>query len=332
MNIWMVRAGEGGRLAEKFAEGYVAVGWSEFGDMSAVTDKEEIVRLHDAVYPLMKRGAVPNSVAMFHRFRSVLAEGDHVITYDTPRREYLLGTITGDYTYRPGVVGDYAHVRSVDWFGRVSRDKLSLVARNALGFMLTLFSVTAEVWEELLAAMNEAPGAVAPREDVEVDSASLDEIKQDIIGRSHEFIKDKILTLDPDKMEELTAAILRAMGYRARVSPKGPDRGVDVYASRDGLGLETPRIKAEVKHRVRTPISAPDIRSFIGGLREGDRGIYVSTGGFTREARYEADRSKIPVTLVDLDELANLLVTFYESFDLDGRALIPLVRVYWVAE
>jgi len=41
MNIWMVRAGEGGRLAEKFAEGYVAVGWNEFGDMTRMTDKEE---------------------------------------------------------------------------------------------------------------------------------------------------------------------------------------------------------------------------------------------------------------------------------------------------
>jgi len=67
-------------------------------------------------------------------------------------------------------------------------------------------------------------------------------------------------------------------------------------------------------------------------LREGDRGIYVSTGGFTREGRYEADRSNVPVTLLDLDELAKLVVMYYDSFDLDGRALIPLVRVYWVAE
>ncbi len=60
--------------------------------------------------------------------------------------------------------------------------------------------------------------------------------------------------------------------------------------------------------------------------------MYVSTGGFTKDAKYEADRSNIPVTLIDLDELATLVVTHYENFDLEGRALISLIRVYWPAE
>lgn len=332
MNIWMVRAGEGGRLAEKFAEGYVAVGWNEFGDMTSITDKEEIRTLHDKVYPDAKKGAIPTSVAMFHRFRSILAVGDKVVTYDTLKREYLVGTIAGDYQYKPNIVGDYPHIRKVDWQGRVSRDRISASARNTLGSTLTLFSVPQEVWDELQAVLSGAVQKTEAVEPIEDTETTLEAIRRDTIERSHEFIKDKILTLDPDEMEELVAAVLRAMGYRTRVSPKGPDRGVDVYASPDGLGLEEPRIKAEVKHRSRTQIGSQEIRSFIGGLREGDRGIYVSTGGFTREGRYEADRSNVPVTLLDLDELAKLVVSYYESFDLDGRALIPLVRVYWVAE
>ncbi|HCD55941.1 MAG TPA: restriction endonuclease, partial [Halieaceae bacterium] len=51
--------------------------------------------------------------------------------------------------------------------------------------------------------------------------------------------------------------------------------------------------------------------------------------GFSREARYEAERANIPLTLVDIDELASLVVDFYEDFDLDGKALVPLVRIYW---
>jgi len=57
--------------------------------------------------------------------------------------------------------------------------------------------------------------------------------------------------------------------------------------------------------------------------------LFICTGGFTREARYEAERSTFPLTLVDLDDLADLIVSHYESFDLEGRALIPLVRIYW---
>jgi len=88
MNIWILRAGEGGRLAEEFAEGYVAVGWNEFGDMTGITDKEESRKLHDKVYHDVKKGAIPTSVAMFHRFRSILAVGDKVVTYDVSKREY----------------------------------------------------------------------------------------------------------------------------------------------------------------------------------------------------------------------------------------------------
>ena len=78
-------------------------------------------------------------------------------------------------------------------------------------------------------------------------------------------------------------------------------------------------------------MGAPDVRSFIGGLGPQDRGLFVSTGGFTREAKYEAERSSVPVNLVDLDDLASLATEHYEQFDADGRALLPLVRVYWPA-
>ena len=152
-----------------------------------------------------------------------------------------------------------------------------------------------------------------------------------MIGRAHEFIKDKISELDWSEMQDLVASILRAMGYKTQVSSKGADRGKDIFASPDGLGFQSPRIKVEVKHRSRTAIGAPEVRSFIGGLRGDDRGLYVSTGGFTKEAEYEAERATVPVNLVDLDALATLLVQHYEKLDNDGRALVPLTRFYWPA-
>jgi restriction system protein len=76
-------------------------------------------------------------------------------------------------------------------------------------------------------------------------------------------------------------------------------------------------------------MGSQDIRSFAAGLRGDDRGLYVSTGGFTKEAKYEADRAAIPITLLDLDELARLVVEHYEQFDAHGRALVPLDRIYW---
>ena len=330
--VWMIRAGEGGRLIDDFAKGYVAVGWNELGDMSKIHELSKIRKCILEKCLNDRKGAINNSVAMFHKFRSLIKIGDQVVSYDRVKREYLVGVVKGDYQYKKGLVGDYPHYRKVDWQGRVKRDALSASSRNSLGSVLTLFAVNEDTWADLQAVLKgkKATKDVVVRD--EDEKSALDEIRQEIAGKAHEFITDKILALSADEMEELTAAILRGMGYRTRISPKGPDRGVDVFASPDGLGLEEPRIKAEVKHRPGTAIGAQDIRSFLGGLREGDRALYVSTGGFTKDARYEADRANVPLTLLDLDDLAAQVVTHYENFDLEGRALIPLVRVYWSAE
>ena len=121
------------------------------------------------------------------------------------------------------------------------------------------------------------------------------------------------------------------MGYKTKVSPEGSDRGKDIIASPDALGLEHPRIFVEVKHR-KGAMGAPEIRKFIGGRDPvNDRCVYVSNGGFTVEAKYEAERSRIPLTLVDGDELVELLVEYYEATDAQTRTLLPLRKTYWPA-
>ena len=197
---------------------------------------------------------------------------------------------------------------------------------------MTLFSVSPEIWQEMIAAQQGAKPA-QPVADLDDDEKiELVEEKKSLIEKARERLKDRIVSLDDGEMEELLAAVLRAMGFRTRVSAKGPDRGVDVLASPDGLGLQEPRIKCEVKHRKNTVIGAQEVRSFLGALRAGDRGIYLSTGGFTREARYESDRATVPVSLMDLDDLARLIETHYETFDTDGRGLLPLTKLYWPAD
>ncbi|MFR3274542.1 MAG: restriction endonuclease [Collinsella phocaeensis] len=100
--------------------------------------------------------------------------------------------------------------------------------------------------------------------------------------------------------------------------------------SPDALGLESPRIVAEVKHR-KGAMGAPAVRSFIGGLRAGERGLYVSTGGFTKEARYEADRANVPVRLLDLDSFVRHYVEVYDKTDDEARSILPLTRIWWPA-
>jgi restriction system protein len=328
--FWMVRAGEGGYLAEAFEQaGCVAIGWQGAGDFTPITTLAEMrQRLIDSSRD-EKPGALANSSAMAFKFRAEMGIGHDVVTYDPSKREYLLGKITGEYEYAPGRVPDYNHVRSVKWEGRVSRDLLPASSKNTLGSTLGVFEPGEAVLADLRRAMDNPEEALPEGSEVESED-EWDVLRRDVAGKAHEFIKDRILSLAFDDVERLVAGLLEAMGYRARVTRKGPDRGRDIIASPDGLGLQEPRIMVEVKHR-ESSVGAPQVRSFLGGLRVPTRGLYVSTGGFTREAHYEAERASVPLTLLDLDELADLITDHYESFDLDARALFPLVRVYWPA-
>jgi len=87
----------------------------------------------------------------------------------------------------------------------------------------------------------------------------------------------------------------------------------------------------EVKHRKNTPMGTQAVRSFMGGRQPGDRCLFVSTGGFTREARYEADRSNVPLTLLGLPDLRELLLEHYDKVDPETKRLVPLTRMYWPA-
>ncbi|QDU21922.1 restriction endonuclease [Urbifossiella limnaea] len=323
--MWMVRAGEEGYLFDTFrTEGIVAIGWNGLGSLDSSLPKDEVRTRYVKQFPTDKPGRVGNAVAVIHKFLTVLKPGHKVTTYSPDSREYLVGTITGEPEYDP--TKDYHRLRRVQWEGTVDRDDLKAASRNSLGSTLTLFQVNDETADDLEGLLTGTP-VKAEQEGEEKEE--LEQLKEDTVGRAHELIKDKLLKLTDMEMEELVASILRAMGYKTRITPRGPDRSVDVIASPDGLGLEEPRIKAEVKHRPKERMGSQQIRSFLGGLRQGDRGLYVSTGGFSKDAGYEADRANVPLTLLNLDEIATLVVTHYEKFDMEGRVLIPLTRLYW---
>ena len=117
------------------------------------------------------------------------------------------------------------------------------------------------------------------------------------------------------------------MGYSTQVTSPGPDRGTDIVASRDPLAVEPPIIRVQVKARPNGRSSASEIRELAGVLDPGDRGVFVSTGGFSREA--EADARARRMTLIDAERLQELLVECYDRLDQDTKSLVPLRRLYF---
>jgi len=325
--MWMVRAGEGAYLIEDFKKlNIVAVGWKELGDITGKNlSKNDLINMIGEMDPGLKEAQIRMSANQFFKFMKKINIGDYVISYNPDLRQYLVGKIKSDHKYEKDICGDYSNYRKVDWKGTVNRDDISTSSKNAIGAISTLFEVRDFARKEILALLAGKPPL---GEEIEDEVEDIDNLREDVINRANEFIKDNIMLLNWEEMQDLVAGILRAMGFKTRTTGKGSDRGRDVVASPDGLGLENPRIFVEVKHK-NNPIGSKEIRSFIGALRPECKGVYVSTGGFTKEAFYEAERSNIPITLIDSTELVNLIIQYYDNFDNEARGLVPLTKVYW---
>ena len=103
--------------------------------------REQFTKAVEKSYPGSRKMQVATSAGQAFRFVREMQPGDRVLTYDPGKREYLFGTITGDYTYKPNKDSTYPQLRSVKWDGDVQRDGLSVATRNSLGAIATLFMV-----------------------------------------------------------------------------------------------------------------------------------------------------------------------------------------------
>lgn len=328
----MVRAGRGGKFFEDFREkGFVAIGWHEPGDVSNLQQRDAFVGAVRSAYPGWKEQALIVAAGQIYRFWREIREGDRVTTYDPAARSYLSGTILGMSEYDFNEQNpDLQTKRKVQWRIEKSRDDLSTPARNTLGSTLTLFSLPPTVSDELWGIRSDEASAKPLSSDEAVLAPSPQTLSDnDVHILANEVIKDRIAEMDWDDMQELVAGMLRAMGYKTVVSPPGSDRGKDIVASPDGFGFEEPKIIVEVKHRTGQRMSAADIRSFLGGRHPREKGLYVSTGGFTKEAYYEADRAQIPLTLIDFERLVETILNYYSKFDEATKQLLPLRQIYW---
>lgn len=136
-------------------------------------------------------------------------------------------------------------------------------------------------------------------EEAEVQKISL--TVEEAEEKAWEQIEHFLQNMQPYEFQELVADLLRAMGYHVSwVAPPGKDRGIDIIAYTDPLGASVPRIKVQVKRRDQAT-SVEGLRAFMSVLGTDDLGLFVSSGGFTSDAKEEArTQERRKVTLLDL--------------------------------
>lgn len=173
------------------------------------------------------------------------------------------------------------------------------------------------------------PDDTADDAETEEGIMDFDEIEQIALEGLKRYINKK----NPYEFQDLVAALLRGMGYYTPfVAPKGKDGGVDVVAYRDPLGTESPRIQVQIKHR-ESSATVQEVRQLMGLLqKEGDVGIFVSTGGFTPDAKATARSSHIHVELIDLPRFIVLWQEFYNKQTDEDKSMLPLTPIYFLAK
>ena len=140
-------------------------------------------------------------------------------------------------------------------------------------------------------AINEAPEAVPEADDW------------------REVMHQTILALDPSAFERLTKRILREIGFvQVEVTGKAGDGGIDgkgIVKIQDVLSYH---IVFQCK-RYSGSVGPGAVRDFRGAMvGRADKGLFITTGTFTREATKEATRDGAsPIDLIDGDDLVEML-------------------------
>lgn len=162
----------------------------------------------------------------------------------------------------------------------------------------------------------------------QAQKANLDLVEEQAIAGIKEFIRSK----NAYKFQDMVAALLRAMKYHTPfVSPKGRDGGLDIIAYNDPLGATVPRLKVQVKHRPDSSVPVDDIRSLTGLLnKDGDIGVFVTSGTFTSEAERSARESHRHIKLLDIDNFIALWQEFYNKLTDDDKNMLPLHSIYFL--
>jgi restriction system protein len=129
---------------------------------------------------------------------------------------------------------------------------------------------------------------------------------------------EKIRSLTPSSFEKLCQRLLRESGFQqVEVTGRSGDGGIDGK----GILQISPLLSFQVIFQCKRytgSVSPSQIRDFRGAMMgRADKGIFLTTGSFTAEARREASRDGAPpIELVDADKL----VKMFEELEL---GLVP---------
>ncbi|MDE7082816.1 MAG: restriction endonuclease [Clostridia bacterium] len=300
----------------------IAIGWKAMGDLSHIeNNREAFKRKYAETYPGKTKQSVANGAGMLYRFCYEVQTGDYIVYPSKSNRMINLGIVDGEYKYE-NTAREYVQQRKVRWLKHLPRTAFSQGALYEIGSAMSFFTVRNYSDEFIDALTNKSvkPIFASADEENETVAATADDIKE---GTRDYILKELSKNLKGYRLEDFIADLLKAMGYRAELSPHGGDSGIDIKAFKDEL---PPRIVVQVKSQ-NSDIKEETLQALKGAMSEGDYGLFVTLSNYTKNAQKFLDNTP-RIRGIDGPTLADLILIYYEKLSENYRKMIPLEKVY----
>ena len=156
-----------------------------------------------------------------------------------------------------------------------------------------------------------------------VKSSDDDMLPEEKIDLTYLFYKSKlkkqilnrIMECHPSFFEQLVINLLLEMGYGSdefsgHVVGKPHDGGVDGIIYEDKLELSRIYIQAK-RYDEKNTVGSAMLQSFVGAMQDVQKGVFITTSAFTKEARrYAEKQQQKSLKLIDGDLLAELMIKY----------------------
>jgi len=267
-----------------------------------------ITLLLDGCDPTAMSGASTSSVSAEHRDDPDPARR-HVIPMDWRRTDIPRTAIHQDLLYSLGAFMTICEIRRNDAARRLEHLMKEGVDPGA------------------------RPGVVQEDEATEAEVATTSsglDLERVSLDRIQAYIAERFAG---HGLARLVGAVLEAEGFVCQVADPGPDGGIDIYAGRGPLGLDSPRLIVQVKSSP-TPVDAKVVRELHGVLSThgADQALLVAWGDVTKAAKQELRNQFFKVRVWSADDLLDALMRTYPSLDEDLRAELPLKQIWTLVE
>lgn len=298
-NAWVIRAGRRGeRDAWALENGFSGGGWKEVPDLTSCSTKEQVAEVVSAAYAGGAAGKIANFVGQTWALRSRIQPGDLMVLPLKTTKQIALGRVASPYMYREDVDAAKRHVVAVHW-KRVDlpRPSVKQDLLFTLGSAMSIFAPSkngAVLRLEHLLEHGTDPGQVATLLTKQIgvtgiaDQPTADVDEPELSTDIEQVAADQITTRISEEfaghgLATLVTALLEADGYVCTQAPPGPDGGIDVVAGRGPLGLDNPRLLAQVKSGAQ--VGAPVVAQLHGVMSThgADQGLLVAWGGLTKQ-------------------------------------------------